>query len=91
MHTIKKIININPFKLTLEFEDLSIRVVNLEEKFKEWSKTPESKFRELLDPNQFRKAKLNKEFQSIYWDNGIDLCPDVLFELSKSEITIAST
>ncbi len=88
MHTIKKIIDVEPYKLTLEYNDHSIRVVDLEYKFKEWSKTPKSKFKELLNPEQFIKVKLNPEIESIYWVNGIDLCPDVLYELSKSCLTM---
>ncbi len=83
MKGIKNIVKIEPFKLTLEFDNNEIRIVNLENKFKEWSQSPNSKFRELLVPDQFKKVKLNNEIESIYWENGIDLCPDVLYVLSQ--------
>ncbi|MGF1638706.1 MAG: DUF2442 domain-containing protein [Cyclobacteriaceae bacterium] len=43
---------------------------------------PESKFADLKNPANFKKVKLNEEFESIEWENGIDLCPDVLYQLS---------
>jgi len=43
---------------------------------------PESKFAALKDPNIFCKVKLDPEFDSLVWENGIDLCPDVLYDLS---------
>ena len=83
MQSIKKIIKAEPFCLTLEFDKNEVCQVDLEEKFVEWSKTPESKFKELLNPEQFKKIKLNKEIETIYWENGIDLCPDFLYDLGK--------
>jgi hypothetical protein len=80
MRNIKKICDVKPFQLTLEFDNNEIRIIDLEADFKEWSRSPESKFRQLLDPLEFNKVKLNKEMEYIYWDNGIDLCPDVLWE-----------
>jgi len=50
---------------------------------REWSQTSDSKFRQLLDPEYFVTVKLEAEFASISWDNGIDLCPDVLYALGK--------
>jgi len=84
MHTIKKIIDVEPYKITVKFSDDTVGVIDLEEKFREWSQSPKSKFKELLNPTKFLKVKLNSEIETIYWDNGIDLCPDVLYELSKS-------
>jgi hypothetical protein len=83
MQSIKNIVKVEPFHLILEFDKNEIRKVNLEPEFRKWSKTPESKFKELLNPEQFKKVRLNKEIESIYWENGIDLCPDVLYSLSK--------
>ncbi|MGD9731570.1 MAG: DUF2442 domain-containing protein [Desulfamplus sp.] len=84
MKSIKKICSIKPYQLTLEFDDNEIKLVDLETNFKEWSKSNNSKFRELLNPLEFNKVKLNQEIESIYWDNGIDLCPDVLYSIGKN-------
>ncbi len=73
MQSIKNIIKAEPFKLVLEFDKNEVRRVVLEDKFKEWSKTSFSKFKELLNPEEIKRVKLNKEIESIYWENGIDL------------------
>lgn len=83
IHLIKGIINIEPFRITARFNNNKIRTIDLEAKLREWSKTPDSKFKDLLDPDYFKSVRLNKELETIYWDNGIDLCPDVLYSLSK--------
>ncbi len=85
MKSIKKIIAIKPYTLTLEFNGHDIRRVDLKEKFSEWSRTPDSKFKELLNPDAFQKVRLNSEIESVYWENGIDLCPDVLYHLGEEK------
>jgi len=36
-----------------------------------------------IRPRNPIRAK-NKEIESIYWDNGIDLCPDVLYAIGRT-------
>ena len=31
----------------------------------------------------FASVKLNPEIETIYWDNGIDFCPDMLYAMGK--------
>lgn len=81
-HSIKEILAIDPYKLTLRFDSNEIRLVDLKEKLSEWGSNPKSKFAELKDPNIFSKVNLDPEFDSLVWENGIDLCPDVLYDLS---------
>ena len=83
LHFVKKIVDVQPYTLTLEFNTGEVKRIDLENSFLQWSTTPESKFRELLDKNNFANVKLDKELETIYWDNGIDLCPDVLYEMGK--------
>jgi hypothetical protein len=82
IHSIKEILAIDPYKLTLRFDSNEIRQVDLTEKLSDWESKPESKFAALKDPNIFCKVKLDPEFDSLVWENGIDLCPDVLYDLS---------
>jgi hypothetical protein len=83
IHSIKEILNIEPFRLTVKFNTEEIRQIDLSEKLNEWGSTPNSKFAELKDPTTFKKVKLDKDFETVVWENGIDLCPDVLYNLSQ--------
>jgi hypothetical protein len=82
IHEIKKIIAINDLTLKLEFDRGEIRSINFEPIFRGWSTTPESKFKELLDKSNFKKVHVHPEWETIYWDNGIDLDPNVLYDMS---------
>ncbi|MCX6249431.1 MAG: DUF2442 domain-containing protein [Bacteroidetes bacterium] len=81
LHSIKNIKSAEPYNLTLEFDSGEVKTIDLEEKLIEWGRTPDSKFKYLLDPANFKKVKINPEIQTIYWENGIDFCPDVLYSL----------
>jgi hypothetical protein len=82
VHLIKEIVKVEPFKLTLRFNTGELREVDLAEKLNEWGSSPSSKFAELKNHEVFKGVKLDKEFETVVWDNGIDLCPDVLYNLS---------
>lgn len=82
IHLIKEIVNIEPFKLTLRFNTGEIRQVDLADKLNEWATSPHSKFAELKDYEVFKRVKIDTEFETLVWENGIDLCPDVLYKLS---------
>jgi len=83
MHLIKEIKGINNFELLLLFNNNEIRKVNLEQRLKEWSTSPQSKFGQLLNCHIFKTVRVDKEMETIVWDNGIDLCPNVLYEMSE--------
>lgn len=85
IHLIKGIISAEPYKLKLRFDKGEIKLVDLQPKLLEWSKSPESKFKKLLDPEYFKSVKYDPELESIYWDNGIDLSPNVLYEMDLIE------
>lgn len=83
IYLITELISVEPYKLTLKFNTGEIRQVDLEAKLKEWGASPSSKFARLKQPDYFKKVKLDPDFNSIVWENGIDLCPDVLYEMSS--------
>ncbi len=85
IHLIQEIKTVTPFCLTLRFNTGEIIKVNLEQQLRAWSQSPQSKFRELLEPNYFRSVKLNHEIGAVYWDNGLDFCPDVLYQMGVVE------
>jgi Protein of unknown function (DUF2442) len=84
MHFVKEIQKTEPFKLHLKFEDGVVRVVDFEKRLALWSTSEQSIYKKLLNPEYFRQVKLNKELETIYWDNGIDFCPEVLFQWSEN-------
>ncbi len=79
MHLIKQIRNVEPFKITLLFNTGENKTVDLSQKLIEWSQSEDSKFKELLVPEYFMTVKLNPELETVYWENGIDFCPDTLY------------
>ncbi len=90
IHLIKEIREAVPFCLILLFNTGEVVRVDLESRLREWSVSPDSKFRELLNPDYFVKVRLNSEFDSVEWDNGIDLCPDVLYEMGECLLQMAA-
>lgn len=83
VHLIKKILSVEPYRICVLFNTGESRVVNLSEKLKEWANSETSKYRELLEPGYFETVRLNKELETIYWENGIDFCPDSLYAWSE--------
>lgn len=83
MHLIKEIKGVNNFELILLFNNNEIRKVNLEPKLKEWTSSSHSKFGQLLNSSIFNTVRLDKEMETIVWENGIDLCPNVLYDISE--------
>jgi hypothetical protein len=60
------------YKLRLGFDDGSERVVDLSDTL--WGPMAE----QLLDPEYFRRVRVDPELRTIVWPNGFDLDPDVL-------------
>jgi hypothetical protein len=76
---VKNIDKVEAFKITLLFNTGEIKVIDLAPKLKEWTTSPDSKYKQLLNPDYFSKVQLNKELETICWENGIDFCPDTLY------------
>ena len=71
---VKEVKSLEDYKLLLTFENGEMR---------EFDMAPymdKGLFRELKDVNLF--SKVNVSFDTVEWDNGIDLCPEVLYEES---------
>ena len=84
VHNIKEIVDVHPYKLTLRFNTGETLTVDLEERLKKKSTSEGSWYKALLNPDYFKKVKLHPEMESIYWDNGLDFCPDVLYMMAKN-------
>ncbi len=83
IHLVKHINKVEPFRIILLFNTGETRTVNLRQRLIEWSKSDNSKFKELLNPEYFVTVKLDADLETICWDNGIDFCPDSLFNWSE--------
>lgn len=83
LHLVKEIIKIQAFILTLKFNTGEILDVNLESKLREWSNEPDSLYKQLLNPEYFKTVKYDESWETIFWDNGIELCADVLYDIGK--------
>lgn len=83
MNFVKQVLKAEPYKLTIEFKNGEVKVIDLEEKIRSKSSTPDSKYKALLNFDYFKKVKVQDEWETIYWDNGLDFCPDVLYQLGS--------
>lgn len=78
LHTIKKVEYLEEYKLKLTFNDKSVKIVDLGNMIK----NAKNMFIPLQDPSYFKKVKCDGI--TICWPNGVDLCPDVLYEMGKN-------
>ncbi|MHC9542238.1 MAG: DUF2442 domain-containing protein [Vulcanimicrobiota bacterium] len=77
IHQILDITYLSEYRLILTFSDGSRREVDLEPLLEG------SLFGDLKSQEKFRQVVLDKEFGSIEWPNGADICPDLLYQMSK--------
>ncbi len=78
MHWITDVSYIDDYKLKLKFENGKYKLVNLKPHL-------EGKiFEPLRDISYFKSVKLNKDIDTIVWQNNADFSPDFLYEIGKS-------
>ncbi|MGB3205386.1 MAG: DUF2442 domain-containing protein [Crinalium sp.] len=76
---LKDIIAVQPkteYQLYLKFEDGSEGIVDISQLIKFTGV-----FADLQNIDYFQRVKVNPEWGTIYWDNGADLDPDVLYSV----------
>ena len=83
IHLVKHINKVEPFKINVLFNTGETKTVDLSQKLIDWSKSDNSKFKDLLNPDYFITVKLNSDLETVCWDNGIDFCPDSLYNWGK--------
>lgn len=76
-HTVKKVKYLEGYKLALVFDDGKIKIVDFEGRLK----NAKNMFVPLKDLNYFQKVRVDGI--TIVWPNGLDLCPDVLYEIGE--------
>lgn len=73
-----RIISVKPlehYSLELTFTDGLSGIVDLSK----WIVGHGGVFAPLQDENYFRQVKVDPEAKTIFWPNGVDFCPDVLY------------
>jgi hypothetical protein len=78
LHTIKKVEWLEEYKLKLHFNDKSVKMVDLAAMLKK----AKNMFLPLVNIDYFKKVECDGT--TICWPNGVDLCPDFLFQMGKS-------
>ena len=76
MHYLKGVDYDGGYALLLTFEDDSVRRVDLE------SHLDGEVFEPLKSLEQFSTAHLNADIDTVVWDNGADMAPDFLYDIS---------
>ena len=76
MHYITDVHYESDFKLRLQFEDKDYRMVDLKDHL------DGEIFEPLTDVIHFRTAHLNSDIDTVVWENGADMSPDFLYEIS---------
>ncbi|MDR3598840.1 DUF2442 domain-containing protein [Clostridium sp.] len=68
---------IKGFEIEVEYEDGSGHIFNLESVTRDFV-NKYNRFQEILNPDYFCTARLNTDWNTIEWDNGYDICPDMI-------------
>jgi len=93
---VKEIIEVLPFKMKVLFNTGEVREVDFGKIFRGEIKNPKSVLNKLKDEKIFMQAKLNPEWEIVYWDDlttcihldgsrtpaPLDLSPDFMYEHS---------
>jgi hypothetical protein len=96
-YTIKNIIDIKPYTLTLLFNNNEVRTIDFKKKLIDKSLSPDNPIRKLLNKEVFYQVDIDADFETIYWKNllpiktkdgvekfgNYDFCPNMLYEISE--------
>jgi hypothetical protein len=80
---LKDIISVNPlegYQLHIQFEDETQGIIDISQLI-EFTGI----FTSLQDLNYFQQVKVHPEWGTIYWENGADLDPDVLYAIITNQ------
>lgn len=76
MHFVRSVEHVSDYTVRLLFEDGSVRIADLA------SHLDGEVFEPLKDLEYFRTVQVNPDIDTIVWDNGADMSPDFLYEIS---------
>ena len=78
MHFVTAVRYLRDYKLLVTFDDGAAKVVDLE------AHLEGEVFEPLKDKRRFRKVFLNRDTDTIAWDNNADISPDFLYEIGTA-------
>ncbi len=78
MHFVKKAEYLGEYRVRLSFEDGSVRDVDLAPHL------DGEIFEPSKDVEYFKTLRVEPDLDTIVWDNGADMSPDSLYEISKA-------
>jgi len=76
MHFVREASYMSDYKLLLIFEDETVRLADLE------FYLDGRIFEPLRDIEYFKTVRVDQELDTIVWENGADMSPDFLYEIS---------
>ena len=87
LHYIKNIIEVKDYTVLCEFNTAETRLIDLTEKINKYSNANDGLISRLANKDYFKTVKLDS-YGTLVWDNEVDFCPDVLYEMSKTATLI---
>jgi hypothetical protein len=86
IHYIKEILKVNHYSIICKFNTNEIRSIDLENLVKKYQSRPDSFLSKLNNEDYFKSVTLDS-YGTLNWNNEIDFCPDVLYEMSKNVVS----
>jgi len=77
-HDLKSVNYGGDYRLIIVFDDDVSKVIDLRN---DVIKLQETRYQRLLDKAYFSTAHIHEETGSLAWDNGYDICPDLLYQI----------
>ena len=84
MTLLERIVEILPYKITLETKNHIIFSVDLSFRVDRYNHNPLSPYTQLQDSALFAQARIN-EVNGLERPNGVDICPDMLWTRSQQQ------
>ena len=85
IHLIKEILGVEPYIITVRYNTGETVAIDFQERLQTWATIPDSPYSQLLEADYFRKASLDPEAETLIWPNGLDFCPDTLYQWAMEQ------
>lgn len=81
MHWILNVKYVKDYLLEVTFNDNSKKIINFQNIIDD-----SDIFKPLQDIEYFKKVKIDSTGNTICWDNGADICPNLLYDLDSTTV-----